>query len=796
MSVAAGSHYKPIPFEDGWSLVKREGVERALERLSKTFSKKPLKNDEVSKLYTVVYQMCTQDTPNNWSGKLYYTVLDELRSICENIIEPRLKRAGDQELLQVFLDEWNKFLILIKCFRSILGYLDRYYVKRLALLSLEGMGIKAFHECVFEQNKTRLTRAFLLHVARDRREPTPSFHGLLKKVMEIYVIVGQSTMDVYEKELEIPLIDATEKYMAEEAARWAKASRCERYLAKVKAQLEAENTRVDNYLHPDSRAKLIKECEKQLIGVHLETVLNLPDSGCRWMLQNENYDDLREMFLLFRRIPNGLAPMGIVFRKYLQEIGANLLSNPRYENQWNNKLDNCLVADIVAMHQKYRGLLKNIFQEHNTFHRALKEAFEYFINLPLPAPSSAAELTCDEHQGGSSKRRRRRVFRPREEIHISELLSDFLDRKLRKGPSEMAPKSPTLNDSEWASFLTPRTEAELERSLAITVDIFGFVNDKDVFGEFYRKHLAKRLILGRSTSQDAENVVIRRLQQVCGNPFVSKFHGMMRDLMAAKALQASYQEFLMTEGLQEDLGATEFNIMVLTSGFWPTYKEERMQKIPTQLQTMANSFQQFYAKQTAYRLLTFVHTLGSITLSTVLESSGNKLDLIVSMFQGCALLLFNEADELSLSEMGTKLGTTDAVLQKHLYALVKGKQKILLQNPENGKYRVNRDFDTKLRRLRIPLLPSEKSSKTKQEREQTILKISEERRYAVEAAIIRIMKKMKTVSYDELVKEIEGVLSHVFKPHPQTIKTRVDDLVRRDYIKRDGKNENMLRYVP
>lgn len=51
---------------------------------------------------------------------------------------------------------------------------------------------------------------------------------------------------------------------------------------------------------------------------------------------------------------------------------------------------------------------------------------------------------------------------------------------------------------------------------------------KDVFEAFYKKDLAKRLLLGRSASMDAEKLMITKLKAGCGGNFTANIEGMFR----------------------------------------------------------------------------------------------------------------------------------------------------------------------------------------------------------------------------------------------------------------------------
>lgn len=53
---------------------------------------------------------------------------------------------------------------------------------------------------------------------------------------------------------------------------------------------------------------------------------------------------------------------------------------------------------------------------------------------------------------------------------------------------------------------------------------------KDVFEAFYKKDLAKRLLLGKSASTDAEKNMVQKLKTECGSQFTNKLEGMFKDV--------------------------------------------------------------------------------------------------------------------------------------------------------------------------------------------------------------------------------------------------------------------------
>jgi len=58
--------------------------------------------------------------------------------------------------------------------------------------------------------------------------------------------------------------------------------------------------------------------------------------------------------------------------------------------------------------------------------------------------------------------------------------------------------------------------------------LFRYIQGKDVFEAFYKKDLAKRLLLGKSASIDNEKSMISRLKAECGSQFTTKLEGMFK----------------------------------------------------------------------------------------------------------------------------------------------------------------------------------------------------------------------------------------------------------------------------
>ena len=69
---------------------------------------------------------------------------------------------------------------------------------------------------------------------------------------------------------------------------------------------------------------------------------------------------------------------------------------------------------------------------------------------------------------------------------------------------------------------------------------------KDVFEAFFKKDLAKRLLLGKSSSTDAEKNMISKLKAECGSQFTNKLEGMFKDMDLSRDIMASFKQSVST----------------------------------------------------------------------------------------------------------------------------------------------------------------------------------------------------------------------------------------------------------
>ncbi|KAJ4727625.1 cullin 1 [Melia azedarach] len=734
---------KTIDLDQGWDYMQK-GITK-LKRILEGAPESPFSSEEYMMLYTTIYNMCTQKPPHDYSQQLYDKYREAFEEYISSTVLPSLKEKHDEFMLRELVKRWANHKVMVRWLSRFFHYLDRYFIARRSLPALNEVGLTCFRDLVYTELKDKAKDAVITLIDKER-EGEQIDRALLKNVLDIFVEIGMGQMDSYEKDFEDHMLQDTGSYYSRKASNWILEDSCPDYMIKAEECLKKERDRVSHYLHSSSEPKLVERVQHELLVVYATQLLEKEHSGCRALLKDDKVEDLSRMYRLYHKIPKGLEPVANVFKQHITAEGTALVQQA--EDAATNQTgsagavqEQVLIRKIIELHDKYMEYVTNCFLNHTLFHKALKEAFEIF---------------CNKTVGGSSS---------------SELLATFCDNILKKGGNEK------LSDEA------------IEETLEKVVKLLAYISDKDLFAEFYRKKLARRLLFDRSANDDHERSILTKLKQQCGGQFTSKMEGMVTDLTLARENQTSFEEYLCNNPIAHP--GIDLAVTVLTTGFWPSYKSSDL-NLPSEMVKCVEVFKGFYETKTKHRKLTWIYSLGQCHINGKFDQK--NIELIVSTYQAATLLLFNTSDRLSYSEIMTQLNLTHEDLVRLLHSLSCAKYKILLKEPntktvsQNDYFEFNSKFTDRMRRIKIPLPPVD-------ERRKVVEDVDKDRRYAIDAAIVRIMKSRKVLGHQQLVSECVEQLSRMFKPDIKAIKKRMEDLITRDYLERDKENPNMFRYL-
>lgn len=315
---------------------------------------------------------------------------------------------------------------------------------------------------------------------------------------------------------------------------------------------------------------------------------------------------------------------------------------------------------------------------------------------------------------------------------------------------------------------------------------------KDIFEAFYKKDLAKRLLLAKSASQDAENSMISKLKMECGAAFTAKLEGMFKDIRLSQDLNISFKQHLLNNQPSQTFNG-DMNINILTVGYWPLFPIYNV-NLPEKMVKYQEIFQKFYTSTYNGRKLQWQPNLGHCILRANFLHGAKELQ--VSLFQAIVLLLFNNIDELSYKEIKDTSNLEENELKRTLQSLACGKLRVLHKLPkgkdvnESDSFIFNAQFTEKLFRVKINQV---QLKETVEEQKATEEAVFHDRQYQIDAAVVRIMKQRKVLSHNLLLNELYKLLDIPLKPID--FKKRIELLIDREYIERDKENGTVYKYI-
>ncbi|EME29718.1 ubiquitin-protein ligase (Cullin) isoform 1 [Galdieria sulphuraria] len=766
----------PLSFEEGWSFIWNKGflpLQHCLE--SGMDSRKKYGAEQWMAIYNTVYTLCTQKPPHIYADQLYASIKEtEVQYLKERVL-PSVKSLHNEFKLKELVHRWENhkvmasFLLLFPFFVAVnlKCFVDAMDSKDFRLFG-QILCYECFRDNVFQAVKAEARSIILSLLEKERMSETVD-QLLIQSVVRIFIELGNGSLKLYTEELETPYLKAVAEYCKGVSNRWAEEDSFPVYMIRVEEALEDEVRRCKTYFTEQTEERSLLICEAELLDAHQHKLLMKEQSGFIPLLLQGRKSDLARWYRLFSRpgVSQGIEPAAEMLRTQILQEGNDVVKAFRARLEQNDKNGGEktlhgqeLIETLMEIHERYLEVIITCLGSHTRFYRAIKEAFESFLNQPL------GSVTC------------------------AELLSTYCDTLL-KASGEIRHLS----------------EDAIEDKLEKVVKLFSYLSEKDLFGEFYRKQLSKRLLFQRSLSEDLERSFITKLKMTCGSQYTSKLEGMVTDMHLSREVQEGFHVWLQSNAIQQVLGNIDFNVTVLTTGHWPTYKSDDI-CLPEELGRCLSVFQEYYDSRTSQRKLRWVHSLGVGTLHChgFPFAKGKSFELQVSTHQMCILLLFNDTERLSFESIHESLNVGNSEqdlegLRKYLNSLCSSKYPILRKDTtgndqENAKndemYEINWNFAPLSRRIKIPLLMARINQ---EEKEATRTAVDEDRRHAIEAAIVRIMKSRRTIDHQRLIVEVSQQLMQLFNPDPKVIKARIEDLITREYIERDEQNSSLYKYV-
>ncbi|KAN0061283.1 hypothetical protein ACQY0O_006129 [Thecaphora frezii] len=714
-------------------------------------------------------------------------------------------QAGER-LMTAIRDTWLDHRSCMSTLSDILKYADRVYVPQANVPSTNKLGLELFRDSVVRSTKfpiqIHLYSTLLTHIQIEREGFVIS-RSLVKSNIDMLGdlthvkrgVPAAQQPSVYTHDFEPAFLSTSAAFYKAEAERLLDTCDAARYLSHVDRRLQEEMNRVSVYLKPETQQPLQQLLEKHFLANHLSTIVDMPGSGLVTMLDENRGEDLGTMYRLFHRVKEGPHVLRMGLKAYIAAKGklindsvaqsstpgaaataaaatdapagdgdgsataAAASSGSKDKGKARSK-EGCgagaeastpqaamalrWVEEVLDFKNKFDTILATSYQGDAGCETSINEAFETFVNTNPRAP---------------------------------EFISLFIDENLKKG-------------------LKGKTEEEVDEVLNKTISVFRFLHEKDVFERYYKQHLAKRMLQGRSVSDDAERGMMAKLKIECGHGYVQKLQGMLNDMKVSEDTNLEFSKNVRNSGRPLPF---DMSVNVLTSTYWPISAQAQPCTMAPSMMEVRRRFEAFYQSKHSGRILTWHPNLGNADVRVSFKA--RKHELNVSTYALIVLLLFEEVEEgqsLGYEDLAASTSIPDADLQRTLQSLACAKYKILIKEPKgrevnkSDRFTFNHSFSCPLARIKIAQVAARVESAG--ERKETTEKVEEERKNMVEACIVRVMKDRKTMTHNELVAEVVRQLASRFQPNLSMVKKRIESLLDREYLER-AEARNVYHYL-
>ena len=702
---------------------------------------------------------------------LYEGVSEKLSSHLLETVD-RLAEVPDSSLLEEISSTWNEHQVTMIMVRDILMYMDRTYIMQQRRRPVFELGLHLFRITVWEHPKVqpRVTELLMSAIASERAGLLTDDRSLLKNNLGMLLELGQAdSSSVYERDFEGIFLGTTQEFYRVESMDYLSRNTATDYVTKASKRLTEEKERsIALALPMTTEGPLQRIIETELIERHARTLVDMENSGFAALLKDDTkLVEMRDMYDLFVRVPSSVDNLRDALSERIKADGKSLISD-----QEKGAADPpAFVRGVLAMRKRYDQVVNVSFRAEKKAKKRMKEAFEDFLNTDARAAS------C---------------------------LAVYVDELLRVG-------------------LRGATEEQITEELQKVIIVFRYLSDKDVFESFYKQHLAKRLLGSRSVSDDAERAMVSQLKAECGYQFTSKLEGMFNDMRISRDMQDLYKAHKRAQQTQQSGESSshgkpvDIEVDVLTNGYWPSQNVPPC-TLPQPVQDAIDRFSKFYLNKHTGRKLSWQTSAGAAEVRATFGSAPNyrRHELCVSTYQMCILLLFNDKDTLTLGQIRSQTHIPDSELRRHLISLCTPKHRILRKGSkgrgitsDDDTFTFNRDYSSKLKRVRIPLVKETSVARAGDGNSGSAatsaaaaaasgsvpFPVEEDRRHLVEASLVRIMKARKTLHHNDLIAEVTRQLSVRFTPSPQFVKKRIESLIEREYLERTLEDHRVYNYV-
>ncbi|CUM67154.1 uncharacterized protein PRCAT00004846001 [Priceomyces carsonii] len=799
---------------------------------------KNVSNLSYEQLYRKAYILVLR----KFGARLYDNVAS---SITQHLLQRRtelLKFSNDsEEFMKQTIVEWEEHMQSMKFISDVLMYLNRVYVREHKKLLIYDLGIQLFKDNILKYNDnevgSKLIEMVIDEISRNRKGEFITTKIYITKIINMFEMLTESgPTDIqygenyYQRYFELAFLSSSETFFYKLSQEYLNYGLGARYLMDTYQFIKDEEKRVNFYLPSSTYPKLIELMNNIMIIDKIDQVICFPleQKGLSYLLEpvlsnifemkpiEHHYNELRTLYELIGRVDPDYKLLRMRLREQIINQGTRMpiLVKESLASSSANTAKKAS-ASLTAFAIKW---IESVLEYQNQFSLILKESF----NREFVLEECVSTAMRDFITGNPGTKR------PNSNPGAPELLSIYMDhyiKQFQKSSNEV-----NIDLSSRDEFLNK------------SISFLRFIRDKDAFEAHYANHFAKRFLNakagnskleGSKLSDDLEELVISRLCDELGTSALEKVIKMNKDIKLSNDLTREWRKHSIKS--KKDY-LVDLELKICNVSDWPKSMTKDYKGFsndlgsdgflwPRQLRPTIKEFEEFWfsGKKNDNKSLYWFPRFGSMDLRITYPSRTYEINM--STYAGVIMLLFapqsiksdgsqvtafEELKEFSFLEIKELTHIPDADLRRQLQSIaVAPRLRLLIKYPmtkevnDGDIFKLNADFKSTSPKVKVLTVSASSTSKgadskkthEDENQEEVQSDITEGRKFVVNAAIVRIMKSRHDISHNDLISELVKQLSNRFQPLISLIKQRIEDLIDKEYLKRDDDDKSIYHYV-
>ena len=679
----------------------------------------------------------------------------------------QLKEKTSIEIIDALIERSGWMDFLIKFMTHAFSYLNFYYIKFKNCPNMEESALRLYREHYFMPFQEEIT-AEVNKLLKEDREGRHEHRNKIKKVLYIMKIMdlrypqltrennaiiwinkeNQENANENKEPITTPVQDHwynyfekdTEQFVIIKAKKDIQNRSTPEYVLEELKFLDEEHERQKELINPIFLERLNAVIYKEIIGKYMVDLVDM-DTGVKNMLENNKYEELTNLYSLFKFYEPSLHEISRIFKEYIEKRGNALRSNKEIF-----KDPKKMVPQLIDLQKEINTLVLQCFKNNGILQKAKNKAFNEFMKSD----------------------------------YYSKQLAYYLDYCMRSG-------------------FKGKSQEVVESTLDDIIELFKNLNTKYVFQQETEKKMSDRLIKDSTLSINNEKLFISKLKQESDISLVSKMSGMMADLETNKKESEAYKNSK-NKGSPNGI---KFLVQVISNNAWEIGKKHIIDiELPPLFKSCIDDFENYYLNKYKEQKLFWYLDFSKVEIQYLYLK--NKIS-VSTLPQILILLKLEKLKKASIKKISEEYKCSKELIKDNIFGLIyninfnpKGEcnKGVLIcttnttqEFTDTDEFEINANFNSvKQKFITIPMVKKKTEQQLNEEEKASAKEYQRYEGYLIQSTLIRIMKSRigQVTSHNWLVAESIKQIDKL-KAQPQQIKENIEKLIEKKKKKENNK---------